>query len=292
MSHLAIAYADGRRPDGAVLALFTPRIDRLKTVLIGRRDGPLGRALALSGRHLFLATTPFAHQCESEPSVLVFRRGDGLFEGRYRLGGLDDVRGMQWSEGLLRVVSAGTGEMVAFRCERGRLHFDRFVWAPDVVHGVTSVELRLGSIAEHRCDVWMTALGPADGQGIAFDLTRATVFATGLGGPGALLSDGETLWMVEAGGRCIRMIDGTRRIGLAGEPTGLARLDDRLYSSIDAKLVAVDPRVADCTAVHELGGSIADLTAVDDAGDWPDKPDVTWLDSHGLLLDRAPDEED
>lgn len=290
MSHLAIAAARAE-PGAARLYLYTPRIDRLVPVLAAATSpGHSIVALARSDRYLHVATTPFAHLGESEPSLLVFRSQDGLFEGRYRLGGVADLTDVQASPGILRVASSGTGQMIAFRLEGPSLSPERFTWAPTFDAQTPSPALRLRSIAEHRLELWMTALGPVGGAGpgpggFAFNLTRATIKARHLDAPGPLLSDGQTLWMLEVGARRLRAIGDDRAVPLPGVPAGLAFLEGRLYATIGDRVVAIDPTQGTTLEVARLPAPAAALIAVEDAGDWPDEPDETWFDSHGLLLD-------
>jgi hypothetical protein len=289
MSHLAIAFEVATETNRTILAIYTPRIDRLRAALVVPSDlqvTPSIRSLALSHQHLFVATTPFVHQCEPEPSILVYRRGDGLFEGRFRLSGVVDIRGIHWEEGILRVVSAGTGEVIAFRCEAGRLRPDRFAWSPCFEPSEPPIDLRLRAITGHRHDLWLTALG-AGASGLAFDLTRATVIARDLLEPGALLSHDDALWVVETGGHHIRTIDRAKIITLHGHPIGLCSLDGKFFSSVEDQLIEIDPVTAQQRVVRQLPGSLTDLATIDDAGDWPDEPDATWIDSHGLLLNRS-----
>jgi hypothetical protein len=235
---------------------------------------------------LFAATEPFAHLGEADPSLLLFRRDDFEFEGRFVLTGLRDVRGLCWWDGSLYVVSSGTGQIVAFPAPGRLLGADRFVWRPPIELG-DPVALGLHSVTLHTCDYYATARGRG---GLLLNHTRSALARQAEGKPGRLLSlDGRLL---VANPEADRLDPEGPALPAGQAPLGLAELEGKLFlggSTGDGVFSLNHLAPSGALIDHPVTPPIpsacfSDLIAVEEAGDWPDEPDLDWLDSHGQRI--------
>lgn len=288
MSHLALAFSAPVGPDRAILGRFTLSTSRLHPFLIAPAGLDTGlTALARSDRYLFAAHAPLAHLGETDPGLLVYRREDFLFEGRYLLTGLADVRGLFWWDETLYASSSGTRQVVAFRTSGPRLHTDRFTWnAPPELDG-------LGSLTLHGADFFVASPGQV------WNITRGLSAWPLRAGRAYLLSTGDHLLALLDSGLLVPLAprpkspDGREKatsadpeLALPGPSAGLSSLAGRLnttclHPSTGLSLATCNgPTLADLRPLPIPPILPVDLIAAEEAGGWPDETDASWAHSH------------
>ena len=285
--HLLVSFRHVRPPGRAALGLLDLPSGRFRLALElpagGKRCDGLG-GLARVDRFLFVASAPFRHLDESEPSLLVFRAADLMPEARYQLEGLADLADLVFHEGTLYVLSAGTGEVVAFRTEGNRLDPDeRFVWRPRLaVEG--QADPHLHALTFFKNELYVSATDRSSFDAFLFHVTRDSVAARSLQDPQSLTVMGETL--AYAGGRfgVVHQLGPDfmprRSAGLDGVARGLCEADGSVFVATSAqgrcvihRLNRDDLSVEQSIPLDVEGAEVATLMPIEGAGIWPDPPD-------------------
>lgn len=293
--HLLVSFQHVRPPSRAGLGLFDPATGRFRMALElpeggARCDGFGG--LTRSARMLYVATAPFRHLGEADPSLLLLRPDDLMPEARYRMVGLSDLRGLVYQDRTLWVLSGGTGEVVAFRAEGDRIDPDeRFTWRPRIaVEG--KADPALASLTFFNNELFASGSDRSSFDAFVFNVTRDSVAARGLQDPQSLaILGGHLSFAAGRFGAVHRFgpefsID--RSAGIEGTVRGLCEADGSAFaaSMVDGRCLIHRLSVADLTIEESVplpveGVEVASLKAVEGAGAWPDPPESIWSETFG-----------
>ncbi|RUL87650.1 hypothetical protein [Tautonia sociabilis] len=295
--HILLSFRNVRPPSRAALGLFDPASGRFRMALElppgGLRCDGLG-GLALAGRTLWVASSPFRHLGEAEPSLLALRADDLMPEARYRLGGLAGVSALCWHEATLYVLSSGSGEVVAFRADSGRLvdPDDRFSWRPRIaVEGRADPELT--DLAFFRNELYASAVDRLGPDAFLFNVTRDAIAARALQDPQSLAVLGDALGYAAGRFGAVHLLgedfSPSRSAGLEGDCRGLCLADGSAFASSTTpdgrcllhRLAPDDLAVERIETLPVEGLEVAALLPVEGAGAWPDPPESLWFETFG-----------
>jgi hypothetical protein len=292
---LLVSFQHVRPPSRAGLGFVDLGTGRFRVVLElpsgGARCDGLG-GLARSGRMLFVSAAPFRHLGEAEPSLLIFRAEDLMPEARYRLHGFSDVSDLVFHEETLYVLSAGTGQMVAFRADRDRIEpAERFGWRPRLaVEGKADPVLH--ALTFFRNELYVSASDRAGFDAYLFNVTRDSVAARALQDPRSLAVVGDSLCYAAGRFGAVHQLGPDlalrRSAGMEGNVRGLCEAEGSVFAAatlggrcVIHRLNPRDLGLEETIPVEVEGVEVASLMPMEGAGAWPDPPEPTWFEMFG-----------
>ncbi|WP_169974984.1 hypothetical protein [Tautonia rosea] len=292
---LLVSFQHVRPPSRAGLGFLDLGTGRFRIVLElpptgGRCDGLLG--LARSDRMLFVSAAPFRHLGEAEPSLLVFRAEDLMPEARYQVTGFSDLTDLEYHEGTLYVLSSGTGQMIAFRADRGLIDpAERFLWRPRLaVEG--KADPALHALTFFRNELYVSASDRASFDAFLFNVTRDSVAARTLQDPESLAVVGNTLCYAAGRFGAVHQLGADlalqRSAGIEGHVQGLCEADGSLFAAstnqgrcVIHRLKADDLSLEASIPIDVDGVEVACMLPIEGAGAWPDPPEPIWFEMFG-----------
>ncbi len=288
-----VSFRRVRPPCCAGLGVLHPDTGKFRIVLEFpkkslRCDGFGG--MAVGDNALFVATEPFRHRDEAEPSLLCFRSKDLMLEERYQLRGMGSIRTLWFWESTLYVASGATGEIHAFRTDGSQVLEDRFV----IRHWLNTegqAELYHTALQGLQNDLYATAIDQRTQDGLLLNVTRDAVVARGLSDPQSLALDGDALVYADSSFGAVHRLNRSFTpycsAPIGGLARGLAVTDSGLFAGSTTEegctIIRLEPgdlRITDTFPTSVSGAEIGTLLPIEGAGAWPPPDQSFWDESY------------
>ncbi|CAN5806869.1 hypothetical protein BH23PLA1_BH23PLA1_04260 [soil metagenome] len=290
MNHILVGFRGLNRPGSTALGLFHTDSRRLR-VLLEWPGGDGGiEALTASEDYLYIALQ--GPDAEAPSSLLTFDRQHLHLLGRDGLSGLGEIRSLLFHDGSLYVISAGTGEVVAYRADRGRPIGEPFRWKPDPNSWKAEV-LQLDSLVYFNEELVVSGTTVGPDEGFLLSITRSEPIARGkpIGQPGSLAAFNGKLAYCEGSTGRLRVLNHPRFRHIEGQLRGLCQMDANLFVGSThehghrlCRLSADDLGDLESMELPDQQGSISALLPLDNVSRWPTDPDRSWAEIPGRRL--------